>query len=195
MEPLACCVRNIRRAQLSPNDSAVVVGMGSIGLMMVQLLKLIPARVFALDLKADRLELAKRLGADQVFLGNKPGFSEALMKETEGRGADIVIFTAGGGRTFQEALHWVRDGGTLNLFASLSDEPVPVSLDVLYHREITLFSSYSPSPEDLAASHRLLCDGKIKVGPLVTHHLNLAELQKGIDLMVSQQALKVVVNP
>ncbi len=195
MEPLSCCVRNVRRAKLLPGDFAVIVGMGSIGLMMVQLLKLIPTKILALDLFEERLMLAKRLGADFTLRGDSNEILSLIEEKTEGRRADIVVFTAGGGKVFQNAFSWVRDGGALNLFASLSDKPVETNLDALYHHEITVFSSYSPSPEDLVESHRLLCEGKVNVRELVTHHVGLEKLREAIDLIVQQKAMKVVVHP
>ena len=194
-EPLSCCVRNLRRAHLLPGDFAVVVGMGSIGLMMLQLLKLIPTEVLALDLFEDRLRLAQELGADFTLRGDSPDIAALVRERTEGRKADIVVFTAGGGKVFQSAFEWIRDGGELNLFASLSDKPVEISLDALYHHEITVFSSYSPSPQDLAESHRLLCDRKVRVAPLITHHVGLDRLQESIAWITAQQAIKVIVNP
>ena len=109
--------------------------------------------------------------------------------------ADLVVFTAGGGKVFQRAFDWIRDGGALNLFASLSDRPVELSLDALYHHEIAVFSSYSPSPADLIESHRLLGEGKVRVAQMVTHHVGLGGLKEGIELMVAQRAMKVIVNP
>jgi len=194
-EPLSCCVRNVRRAPLLPGDFAVVVGMGSIGLMMVQLLKLIPTQVLALDLFEERLNLAKSLGADWTLRGDSPEIAELIREKTEGRKADIVVFTAGGARVFQNSFSWIRDGGALNLFASLSDKPVEVSLDALYHHEITVFSSYSPSPQDLVESHRLLSEGKVKVAPLITHHVPLEGLGESIQWIVEQKAMKVIVTP
>lgn len=195
VEPLSCCVKNVRRASLQAGDWVVIVGMGSIGLMMLQLLKLIPVHVIALDLKPERLELAKQLGADLALMGNSPELKKIILEKTETRGADLVVFTAGGGRIFQQSFDWIRDGGALNLFASLSDEPIAVSLDALYHHEITVFSSYSPSPQDLVESHRLLVEKKVDVKPLITHFLNLEELQKGIDLINKQEAMKVIILP
>jgi L-iditol 2-dehydrogenase len=194
-EPLACCVRNVRRASLLPGDFTVVVGMGSIGLMMVQLLKLVPTKVLALDLFDERLELAKNLGADFTMRGDSTEIAKFIQEKTEGRKADLVVFTAGGGKIFQMAFDWIRDGGALNLFASLSDRPVEVSLDALYHHEINVFSSYSPSPQDLVESHRLLCAGKVKVEKLITHHVGLEGLREAVDLVVQQKAMKVIVNP
>lgn len=194
-EPLSCCVRNIRRAHLLPGDFVVVVGMGSIGLMTLQLLKNIPTQVLALDLKPERLELAKKLGADEVVDGRDPKIKARIAELTESRGADLVVFTAGGAPMFQQAFDWVREGGALNLFASLSGELVPTSIDQLYHREITVFSSYSPSPEDLKTAHELLTQKKVLVKDLITHHLPLDEIAQGIELMNQQRALKVIIHP
>src|SRR5262249_38287290 len=194
-EPLACCVRNVRRAPLLPGDFAVIVGMGSVGLMMLQLLKLMDVEVLALDLLEDRLALAKKLGADLVRRGDDLEIKSLIEQRTAGRKADLVVFTAGGGKVFQKAFDWIRDGGALNLFASLSDHPVEVSLDALYHHEITVFSSYSPSPQDLIEAHRLLCDRKVRVAPLITHHVGLDRLQESIAWITAQQAIKVIVNP
>jgi L-iditol 2-dehydrogenase len=194
-EPLACCARDIRRANLLPNDFVVVVGMGSIGLMILQLLKLIPVNVLALDLFQKRLALAKTLGADFTLPGNSEQLLDLIKSKTDNHGADMVVFTAGVGKVFQESLKWIRDGGTLNLFASLSDKPVEVNLDTLYHREITLFSSYSPSPEDLTTAHQLLMERKIQVTPLITHRIGLEGLSDAIGLMTEQKAMKVIVNP
>ncbi|HCU24741.1 MAG TPA: alcohol dehydrogenase [Deltaproteobacteria bacterium] len=194
-EPLSCCVRNVRRAPILPGDFCVVVGMGSIGLMMVQLLKLVPTQVLALDLFEERLHLAQKLGADFARRGDDPNLAAFIAEHSAGRRADLVVFTAGGGKVFQNAFGWIRDGGALNLFASLSDKAVEVSLDALYHREITVFSSYSPAPEDLVTAHRLLCEKKVQVAPLVTHHVGLEDLRESIDWIVAQQAMKVIVHP
>lgn len=194
-EPLACCVRNVRRAPLLPGDLVVIVGMGTIGLMLLQLYKLIPTAVLALDLFDERLDLAKRLGANWTLKGDDPAIGEFILEQSQGRKADLVVFTAGGGKGFQKSFDWIRDGGALNLFASLSDRPVEVSLDALYHHEIAVFSSYSPSPIDLIESHRLLGEGKVRVKDMITHHFGLEGLKEGIDLMVAQRAMKVIVNP
>jgi L-iditol 2-dehydrogenase len=195
MEPLACCIRNVRRSPLLPGDFVVIVGMGTIGLMLLQLYKLIPTTVLVLDLFAERLDLAKRLGADFALRGDAPDLTEFIREHTSGRKADLVVFTAGGGKVFQNSFEWVRDGGGLNLFASLSDHPIDVSLDALYHHEIAVFSSYSPSPLDLIESHRLLGEGKVRVADLVSDHVGLENLRDGIDRIAGQRAMKVVVNP
>ncbi|HEV7235251.1 MAG TPA: hypothetical protein VGN15_03660, partial [Ktedonobacteraceae bacterium] len=80
VEPLACCVRAVRRTPLLPGDSVVVMGLGSIGLLMVQAVKAIggwsanganganSVRVYGVDMLPERLALARSLGADEAFL-------------------------------------------------------------------------------------------------------------------------------
>src|SRR5262249_61183443 len=64
VEPLACCLRAVRRARVAPGDTAVVVGLGSIGRLFVQLLKRAGAAVVGADALADRAVFARGLGAD-----------------------------------------------------------------------------------------------------------------------------------
>lgn len=194
-EPLSCCVKNIRRAEIHQGDWVCIVGMGSIGLMTLQLLKLFGAHVLALDLLEERLELAKQLGADEVAYGNSSQLHKTINRLTENRGMDLVILSAGNQNIVQESLEWIRDGGSLNLFASLSNEPVPINIDKLYHREIKIFTSYSPSPQDLAKAHELLINKKIKVKPLITHHLKLDQINEAIDMINSGKAMKVIIHP
>ena len=170
------------------------MGMGSVGLMMLQLLKLIPVES-SLGFAARPARARETTGRGPCAAWRRPRARESDPRTHRRPQADLVVFTAGGGKVFQKSFDWIRDGGALNLFASLSDRPTEVSLDALYHHEITVFSSYSPSPQDLIEAHRLICEAKVQVEPLVTHHLGLHEIKAGIEAMIGFQALKVVIHP
>ncbi|MDQ2717067.1 MAG: alcohol dehydrogenase catalytic domain-containing protein, partial [Chloroflexota bacterium] len=84
-EPLACCVRAVRRTPLLAGDSVVVMGLGSVGLLMVQAVKaLADVRVYGIDLLPERLQLARELGADGVLQasGDEEALRAALMSYT-----------------------------------------------------------------------------------------------------------------
>ncbi|MCB1214697.1 MAG: alcohol dehydrogenase catalytic domain-containing protein, partial [Deltaproteobacteria bacterium] len=110
-EPLSCCIRNIRRANLKKNDVVVIIGMGSIGLMSLQLLKLQECQVITLDLKEERRDLSLKLGADFSFTQADDAFTKSLEKISQGRGADLIIFTAGNHQLFSQSFQWIRNGG------------------------------------------------------------------------------------
>jgi L-iditol 2-dehydrogenase len=192
VEPLACCVRALRRARIQPGDTAVVVGLGSIGCLFVQLLKRAGAAVVGCDNLAERVALAGRLGADA---GGPSDVSAVAARElTGGRGADQVIVTGGGAEVLPWAADVLRDGGAIHCFAG-GDGTIPLALERLYRRELTITATYSSSPADLTEAFRLIAGGAVEVEPLVTHRVPLERLASGVDLMRRRQALKVYVTP
>jgi L-iditol 2-dehydrogenase len=192
VEPLACCVRAVRRTGIRPGDTAVVVGLGSIGCLFVQLLKRTGAAVVGCDTLADRVALARRLGADNGGSADTAGAAARAL--SDGRGADHVIVTGGGVQVLPWAADVLRDGGTVHCFAGGGDT-LPLSLDRLYRRELTISATYSSSPADLAEAFRLIAGAAVQVECLVTHRVPLECLASGVDLMRRREALKVYVTP
>jgi L-iditol 2-dehydrogenase len=194
-EPLACCLRAVKRLHPLLGDTVLVVGLGSIGLMLTQLLKLYRVRVIGLDQLADRLEWAKAFGAELALNPGEEKVPKEVTRLTEGRGADAAILTAGGPKGLQQALELLRDGGILLLFASDPKRP-RAELDIhrFFHRELTLQSSYSPSTIELQEALTLLAEGTIKVGDLITHRVKLADLAHGMHLFREKRAFKVFVE-
>jgi L-iditol 2-dehydrogenase len=192
VEPLACCVRAVRRTGIRPGDTAVVVGLGSIGCLFVQLLKRAGAAVVGCDTLADRVALARRLGADNGGSADTAGAAARAL--SDGRGADHVIVTGGGVHVLPWAADVLRDGGAVHCFAGGGDT-LPLSLDRLYRRELTISATYSSSPADLAEAFRLITGDAIQVECLVTHRVPLECLASGVDLMRRREALKVYVTP
>lgn len=193
VEPLACCLRAVKRARIHAEDTAIVVGLGSIGILFVQLLKREGAVVVGTDPLGERADLAKRFGAD---VADTPALAMSAARDlTDGRGADQAIVTGGGAEVLRWASPAVRDGGMIHYFAGGGGEALPLSLDALYHRELTLTATYSSSPADLAEAFRLIAGGDVSVERLITHRVPLERLADGVDLMRRHQTLKVYVTP
>ena len=192
VEPLACCLRSVRRARVEPGDTIVVVGLGSIGCLFVQVLRDAGAAVVGCDPIAERAAIARRLGA--AAAGPAEAAAAAQRELSGGRGADQVIITGGGTDALPWAVESLRDGGTVHYFAGGADT-LPLRLETLYHRELTLTATYSSSPADLAEAFRLIVAGAIAVDRLVTHRVSLGDLHRGVDLVRRREALKVYVTP
>ncbi|HET9491930.1 MAG TPA: alcohol dehydrogenase catalytic domain-containing protein [Methylomirabilota bacterium] len=192
VEPLACCQRAVRRAGAQPDDTVAVVGLGSIGHLFVRLLRRAGAAVVGVDEGADRRDLARRLGVEALA---PEAAAAAIAGLSQGRGADHVILTGGAGRGLSWGAGVVRDGGSLHCFAGGEEPVLPVGLDALYHRELTVTATYSSSPADLAEAFRLVASGTITVDGLYTHRVPLERLREGVALMRSRDALKVYVTP
>ena len=193
VEPLACCLRAVRRARVEAGDTTVVIGLGSIGCLFVQLARRAGARVVGVDLLAERCDLAARLGAEAA--GTPEAMAPRVRDLSEGRGADQIIVTGGGAAVLPWGTSVVRDGGSLHYFAGGTGDALPLPLEVLYKRELTITTTYSSSPADLAEAFALVVKGEVTTEPLISHHLPLDRLDEGVDLMRRQAALKVFVTP
>lgn len=198
VEPLACCVRAVRRTPLLAGDSVVVMGLGSVGLLMLQAARAVggasegAVRVYGVDLLPERLQLARELGADGVFaaVADESGVRALLEDVTGGRGADAAIITAPGARPFRQSIASVRKGGTVNIFAARTGT-TPLDLEALYTGEVTITSAYSSSPGDLRIALDLLASRRVQVDRLISHRLPLERFAEGVVLMRERKALKV----
>lgn len=192
-EPLACCLRAVKRSGAAPGDTVIVVGLGSIGCLLARAFSLAGAVVFGADLVAGRRALGRRAGARVPEADAE--LDAALNQATDGRGADVVMLTAGGAALLPWAASRVRDGGQLHYFAGGAGESLPLSLRELYHRELTVSATYSSSPVELREAFDLLSRGAVDVDGLITHRLPLADLARGVELMQRQEAVKVYITP
>ncbi len=193
VEPLACCVRAVKRARVEPGDTVVVVGLGSIGCLFVQLLKRAGAFVAGADLLPARAALAIALGADAA--GNTENAAAAARQASADRGADHVFITGGGGAVLPWAAGTARDGASIHLFAGGGGDTLPLALQTLYARELTVTATYSSSPAELREAFDLIVEDRVRTAELVSHRVPLARLAEGVALVQRHQALKVYVTP
>jgi L-iditol 2-dehydrogenase len=192
-EPLACCLRAVKRSGAAAGDTLIVVGLGSIGCLLTRLFAMRGARVFGADLAPARRALGRAAGA-RVF-DAEADFDAAVREASQGRGADIVMLTAGGAALLPWVAARIRDGGHIHYFAGGTGESLPLPLAELYHRELTVTATYSSSPAELREAFGLLADGTVRVDGLISHRLPLADLAEGVELMKRQEAVKVYITP
>src|SRR5260221_804293 len=122
-EPLSCALHTARLLGIRVAEDAVVLGAGVMGLMNVLALKKYGARVIVSEIDADRLALAKRLGADEVIDASKEDPVERVKALTEGRGAEAVASAIGHQRGNEQGTAMLSEKGRFVLFASAHPEP------------------------------------------------------------------------
>ncbi len=191
-EPLACCLRNVKRLRSREGDVVGIIGLGAIGLMTAQLLKARGARVLGLDLDARRAAALKPFG--RGFAGAEE-METAVFKESAGRGLDALVLTAGPASSASDRLGWLREGGTLNVFASFHPSAAPIDLNMIYHRELTVISSYSPGLDDLRESLELIADGTFKVEALKPKTYALESFASAEDDVRARKTMKAIIVP
>ena len=194
MEPAACVLRGIRRANLGEPGLAVVLGAGSMGLLHLLVLRVarpdIP--VIVVDPVDARRDFAESLGAAAACA---PGAAadEEVRARSDGRGADAVFDTVGGAKTLSAGLELSRRGGTLVLFAHAGDgERAGFDINHLFKYERRIVGSYSGGPSEQSEIFEMLVSGRFDPSPLATHRLPLSSFEHGVSLVRQRKALKVL---
>ena len=182
VEPLSCCIRAVERAGFSYNNdnsnfSALVIGLGSIGLLMMKALSAFKVQTFGFDINPKRMELA-----------NNHGFSF-----NDNKKYDTVFLTAGSSKAIKTALKYVIDGGKIIVFSSVEDDFKGFNNNDIYYRELSVIASYSPSPSDLRLSAELLNKGIVNVKGLSTTY-SLDNLAKAVDDSFSNRVFKAYIK-
>ena len=190
-EPLGCCIRAVKRAELKQNSKVLVVGLGSIGLLMGQALKAHGHSVFGCDILKDRIDIAKSLGI-KAFNSTESISKYIEEIKEESLNADAIFMTAGADATIDLALKNVRDGGKIVVFASTPKNSGYANNEI-YYRELTVMGSYSPSPADLKDSIELLKDKKVKVEGLSTIY-EFKEIEKAFHDTINNKILKAYIK-
>lgn len=180
-EPLGCIVRAVKRANVLDGDTALVVGLGSIGILMAQALKAFGIKVVGCDLLPERIEFLRNLGIEA-----------ADARELSGE-FDGIFMTSGADKAIETALKYVRNGGKILVFSSTPSDLTAYPNNEIYYRELTVLGSYSPSPQDLKDSLELLRTGKVNVKGISTEY-RLDEIQKAFDDTMSNRIMKAYIK-
>lgn len=192
-EPLAVVVRAVDRAAVREGQTVAVVGVGTLGLLALQVLRARGARVLCVGRTGRRLELARELGAAAVHAA-RDGSLEAAARAFSGReGVDAVIETAGTPEAVNHALELVRPGGRVVL-TGLPHAPSAVSFFSVVRREVTIIGSMIYQDE-FAEAMRLVAAGHVRTGPLITHRIRLAEIARAFVAHEEPTAIKVAILP
>jgi L-iditol 2-dehydrogenase len=200
LEPLACVVHGQRVVQLTPGETVVVLGAGPIGLLHVMLARHHgAARVLVVGRRPARLEAARELGADVVVderAAPAASVRELVFEETGGLGADVVIECAATPEAWEQAVTYVRRGGRVLWFGGCK-AGTSVTLDTrrVHYDEITLMGVFHFTPRAVADAHRLLADGAINPGPLLSGTVALVDLPLAFERLARGEGVKYAVIP
>ncbi len=173
-----------RKAPYIPGGTVAVIGQGSSGLLHTQLAKVSGAStVIAVTRSRWKLEMAQKLGADEIVPADEVDPVERVRELTGGLGADLVIETAGSAQTIVQAYGMVRPGGAILQFGigPLAVDGVPVQN--YYFKDITVIGSRAGLAEDFDRAIALVASGRIDLDPLITHHFPLDDIQKGFEFV------------
>ena len=194
-EPLACVLNGLNRCQIKPGDTVGLIGLGPIGCLYLQLLKHSGAsKIIAFELKQDRIDTAKRLGAEVIVNPSEPGSLENVKKMTDG-GVNVAIEAVGSPAASKLALSILRRGGRLVVFGiQKPDSKIEIDAFQLTRYELEVAGSFIDRFTFLPAI-QMIAEKKVDAKSLITSTFALAEAKKAFDLMEQGKGIKIQLKP
>lgn len=196
VEPLACCINSIKKADLDINDNVLIVGAGAIGQFHLQLCRLYGANYVAVsDPLENRREMAGRFGASLVVNPEKEDIAELASRDGI-RQFNKIIFACAATSEVNHILNLCARGGSMILFSGFSGTGLcSVTLNTIHYNEIKLMGSSGYKRSDYRAALSLLENGNIDVKPLISDIYPLEKFQEAYEKHKSGKGFKILIQP
>lgn len=197
-EPVSCAVNAAQNCGLQSGDAVVVVGAGPMGIINACVARQLGAeKVIVAEINETRLRQAEQFGFDRLLNPNAQDLTQVVREETAGIGADIALIAAPAAQPQEQAVELVRKRGTVCLFASLPKDRSTISFDsrIIHYNELRVVGSSDSTPNQVRKAVELIGQGALPMDKLVTHILDLGEIDRAYEVMQSGESLRVVLKP
>ena len=198
IEPIACCLHGLKQADIRPDDSVLIMGAGTIGILHAQLAKIKGAnKVIVSDMSEYKLQKALKVGCDYAINITEKDIISEVNQITNGQGVDVIVIAAGVSSLVSDAVNMVRRAGRIIVFSGF-DKNKLVTLDAsrFFKDEISIIGTYSVTPYEFPEALDLLEKRKLNTDEIITHVFPLDKLSEAIDLSTDpkQSVLKVIIK-
>ena len=190
-EPLSCVVGAVKRVPCQAGDTVLIIGGGPMGLLFALHYRALGAgKIIVADVAPYRLEFSQAIGVDAVINVQEQPAATAVKALSE-LGADIVVDAVG--NQLNTAVQCARRGGQIILFGLRPHDNPPINQYTITRYDLTVHGAFV-GLHPFAQTIQLLESRRIQPSVLITHRLPLSELAHGVELMRSQQAMKVIIE-
>ncbi len=194
-EPVACCIRSLKKIELSLSEDLLIVGAGPMGMMHLKVGQCMGARIFVSDPDKERLRAASEAGAYLTIDPTREDLPALLRAHTEGRGVDACVVTSPAEAALQSAFAGTADGGRINIYTSYNEKvPLPTDANTIHKAEILVSGSEGRTEEDFLQAVRLLVFGKVKVSALISQRVPFSGLEAGIKAAMTAKTYRVLLD-
>ncbi|MEM2576752.1 MAG: alcohol dehydrogenase catalytic domain-containing protein [Candidatus Bathyarchaeia archaeon] len=196
LEPLACVVHGNQLLNLNIKDDVAIIGSGPIGLLHLQLIKAEGCKAIVIDLSKERLKVAEELGADITINANEVNPIEEIKKITNGRGVDTAIEAVGLPETWRIAVALTRKGGETLLFGGCKPgDLAEFDASHIHYGELTIKGAFHHTPLAVEKALKLIVSKVIRIDKIISHRMNLSNIEDALKLMAEGKAVKVAITP
>lgn len=196
IEPIACGVHALERASVKHSDTVVIAGLGAIGLSMCNIASMaLPKRVIGIEVRENRIQMAKQYGADVVLNPAKCNVVEEIMKLTDGLGCDVYVEASGNPKSVAQGMDSLRNLGRYVQMGVLSDQVTADWNTIGDGKELTIIGSHL-SAKTYDAVIRGMEKGLIKTEGLISHSFPLKDWKEAYETAEkAPDAVKVMLVP
>lgn len=197
MEPLAVAFHAVGRAGNLAGKNVLIVGVGTIGLLVLECCKLMsPAAIVVSDLSDSRLALAKEMGANHTVNPAKTDIREFVDSVTGGRGVDVAFEAVGAASAVKSAMDALAFGG-LAVWIGNNKPIIDINMQQIVTRELNVSGSFLYSLEDFENVVTMINQGKIDVQKLLSLNIDLVQAPEYFKKLAEDpgDTIKVVINP
>lgn len=195
-EPVSCVLNGANQFRTQPGDTVVVLGTGPIGLLHIALARMAGATTIIGAGRPGRLEPALQMGATAAYDLTGDTLTQQIMKDTDGRGADVVVVAVGSLPLANQALQVASIGGRVNYFGGFpKGTMVETDPNLIHYKELVVTGGSNARRSDVVQAVNLLSSGRLDVAGVVTHTFGLDDLDAAVRAVEERQGLKVAVLP
>ena len=192
-DPLACSIRGLELAGIEPGSWVAILGPGTIGLLATKVAKDIRrAKVIVTGTNENRLELAKKLGAEHTFNIRNSNPIDEILQITDG-GVDYTFEATGDPHALQQAIYITRKNGSIVIMTV--HKQIQIDMEPVIRNELKLFGSICYNYKEFDQAIDLLAKNKIDVKPLIGHTFPLQEAEKAFEYCFSRKGVKTLLTP
>jgi len=193
VEPLACFIYGLSRIKINYGDKAIIFGVGSIGLVMLQLLKNSGvSHIIMVTHNKEKIKIGEKFGADEVVL-NDENLDDKLRSISK-NGYDILIEATGLAKICEQIFRYTNKLARVLLYGvSKKDSFIKIRPYQIYEDDLAIYGAFALK-NTFAAAIELLENKKIDLEGLISHEFKLADFKKAFDMAKSGKALKIIIN-
>ena len=196
IEPLGCCVRAWNKIKAMKNDSCVIFGMGTIGIMHAMLAKHFKFnQIFCVDVNKEKLEICNKMNLGHGINSTIENFDN-IKKLTNNQGVDLIIIAVSDVRILKHAIDLVRKGGKIMIFGQpKKNSSYNIDMSYAYSKEIIIETTYAASNEDVRTAIDMIENNAIKIKNLVTHKFSIKDSKEAFECAIeNNNAIKVMIT-
>jgi len=194
-EPVACCIRSLKKINLALTEDLLIIGAGPMGQLHLQVALCMGARVFVSDPVHERLKLAGESGAYMTLDPTGVDLSSVIREYTEDRGVDVCIITSPAHEALKSAIEAISKTGRINIYTSYNDPPaLPIDANTLHRSEQMITGSEGRTEHDFLQAVRLLAFGKVNVKPLISSLTSFATIEDGIKAAMTRDTYRILLD-